>query len=377
MNTKEISEIKKTLSPDRSTIASVCGCYVNASGEIIAKFSRPLGLMGEDEAEKYLFIFKKTISGSLSKNLFNMDFSTAQVSGGEEYKLLSRLRTSELGDEEALDAFYALIAKSVAMKDNYVILLAYAKYDVPFKHIDGNTLADDSSEIFSHIFCSVCPVKASKASLTYDPDEKLFRNNAGASAVSAPEMGFMFPAFDCSRTNIYGALFYTRTTKDTHSDFTGAVFGNDIPMPADAQEESFRALISETLADACDLTAIKEMRRQIEEKIEEHKASGEEEPLTLDGGAIKEILANCGASEEGLAAFSESFKENFGEMTELDPKNLINTKKFELRTPDVVIKVAPDKPELVQTKVIGGAKFIMIRADEGVELNGLNMLIEE
>ncbi len=64
-------------------------------------------------------------------------------------------------------------------------------------------------------------------------------------------------------------------------------------------------------------------------------------------------------------------------MTELDPKNLINTKKFELRTLDVVIKVAPDKPELVQTKVIGGAKFIMIRADEGVEMNGLNMLIEE
>ncbi|CCZ20494.1 putative uncharacterized protein [Candidatus Apopatosoma intestinale] len=62
-------------------------------------------------------------------------------------------------------------------------------------------------------------------------------------------------------------------------------------------------------------------------------------------------------------------------MTELDPKNLINMKKFELRTPDVVIKVAPDKPELVQTKVIGGAKFIMIRADEGVELNGLNMSI--
>ena len=127
MNTKEISEIKKTLSPDRSTIASVCGCYVNASGEIIAKFSRPLGLMGEDEAEKYLSIFKKTISGSLSKNLFNMDFSTAQVSSGEEYKLLSRLRTSELGDEEALDAFYALVAKSVTMKDNYVILLASAK----------------------------------------------------------------------------------------------------------------------------------------------------------------------------------------------------------------------------------------------------------
>ena len=377
MNTKEISEIRKTLSPDRSTIASVCACYVNASGEIIAKFSRPLGMMSEDEAEKYLFIFKKTVSGSLSKNLFNIDNTPAQVSGGEEYKLLSRLRTSELGDTEALDAFYSLISKTVSMKENYVILLASAKYDVPFKHIDGNTLADDSSEIFSHIFCSICPVKASKASLTYDPDEKIFRNNAGASAVSAPELGFMFPAFDCRRTNIYGALFYTRNTKDTHSDFTEAVFGSDIPMPADAQEESFRALIAETLADACDLTAIKEMRRQIEERIEEHKASGEEEPLTLDGGDLKEMLANCGASEERLAAFSESFRENFGEMTELDPKNLINTKKFELRTPDVVIKVAPDKPELVQTKVIGGAKFIMIRADEGVELNGLNMAIEE
>lgn len=377
MNTKEISEIRKTLNPDRSTISSVCGCYVNASGEIIAEFSRPLGLMSEDEAEKYLFIFKKTLSGSLSKNLFCMDFSTAQVSDGAEYKLLSRLRTSELADAEALKDFYTLVSKSLTLKDNYVILLTHAKYDVPFRHADGNTLADDSSEIFSHIICSICPVKASKASLTYDPAEKLFINSAGASAVSAPETGFLFPAFDCRRTNIYGALFYTRNTKDSHSDFTNAIFGNDIPMPADVQEENFRALVSETLADACDLTAIKEMRRRIEEKTEEHKASGSDEPLMLTGTEIKEILTDCGASEEGLTAFSESFRENFGDMTELDPKNLINTKKFELRTPDVIIKVAPDKSDLVRTQVIGGAKYIMILADEGVELNGLDMKIGE
>ena len=377
MNTKEISEIRKTLNPDRSTISSVCGCYVNASGEIIAEFSRPLGLMSEDEAEKYLFIFKKTLSGSLSKNLFCMDFSTAQVSDGAEYKLLSRLRTSELADAEALKDFYTLVSKSLTLKDNYVILLAHAKYDVPFRHADGNTLADDSSEIFSHIICSICPVKASKASLTYDPAEKLFINSAGASAVSAPETGFLFPAFDCRRTNIYGALFYTRNTKDSHSDFTNAIFGNDIPMPADVQEENFRALVSETLADACDLTAIKEMRRRIEEKTEEHKASGSDEPLMLTGTEIKEILADCGASEEGLTAFSESFRENFGDMTELDPKSLRNTKQFELRTPDVIIKVAPDKSDLVRTQVIGGAKYIMILADEGVELNGLDMKIGE
>ena len=44
---------------------------------------------------------------------------------------------------------------------------------------------------------------------------------------------------------------------------------------------------------------------------------------------------------------------------------------------DVVIKVNPERADLVETRVIDGVKYIMIRADSGVELNGLNVEINE
>ena len=48
---------------------------------------------------------------------------------------------------------------------------------------------------------------------------------------------------------------------------------------------------------------------------------------------------------------------------------------FELRTPDVVVKVNPERSDLIETRVIDGLRYILIRADEGVEVNGVNIAI--
>ena len=62
---------------------------------------------------------------------------------------------------------------------------------------------------------------------------------------------------------------------------------------------------------------------------------------------------------------------------QLHPKNIIDNRKFEIKTPDVSIKVAPDKADLIQTRVIGGVKYILINADENVEVNGVNINIAD
>ena len=92
---------------------------------------------------------------------------------------------------------------------------------------------------------------------------------------------------------------------------------------------------------------------------------------------MKEVLETCGISEEKLDRFTGGFNESFGAGKELPPKNVVDPKKFELRTPDVVIKIAPGRTDLVETRVIDGNRYILIRANEGVELNGLNVQIEE
>ena len=45
-------------------------------------------------------------------------------------------------------------------------------------------------------------------------------------------------------------------------------------------------------------------------------------------------------------------------------------------TPDVKIQVAPDKQDLIETRVLGGVKYILIRAEDGVEVNGVAVNIQ-
>ena len=55
----------------------------------------------------------------------------------------------------------------------------------------------------------------------------------------------------------------------------------------------------------------------------------------------------------------------------------IDNKHFEIKTPDVVIKVDPARSDLIETRIIGGIKYIMICADEDVEVNGVSITIKD
>ena len=375
MNEREISEIKRILSPTRNAIHSVHGCYVNAEGAIIAKFNQSVALMEESELEKYLGIFKRTLSGGIGKNLINIPFSSEVVLNGEEHKLLMALRENP-DDESLLDSLYSKIGSSYKSEDNYVILLIRNAYDVPKKNKNDDA-DEDSVGVYTFISCAVCPVKSTKAALTYDSDGKKFVNFGGSNAISAPELGFLFPSFDNRETNIYDTLFYTRSDEETYEELTLALFKNSIKMPAKLQSQTFKTVLAESMESDCSFSLARSVHKQIRDKIEEHKESRDPTPLTLTQTTVKDILSNCGVSNEKLTALEQKFTESFGKTAELPPKNIINPSKFELKTPNVTVNVAKGYEDLVDIKVINGQKFIVIRADEGVEVNGLNVSIEE
>lgn len=377
MNEKEVAEIRRSLSPEKQAIAAVRGCYVNANREIIARFDRSLGLMSDDEAGKYLALFKKVLSGAVDRNLLDIPFSTAQVADAEEHKLLMRLRASELSDEEAVGLFFSRVSAAYASNDNYCILLALNRYDVPYRGKDGAKYEDAGDETFSYLVCAICPVKATKSGLTYDPGEKNFRNYPGDNAISAPEAGFLFPAFDDRKTNIYSTLFYSKSTEESHEELTEALFGGKIEMPASAQSENFRTVLAETLDEECRFEVARAVHNGIAARIAEHKESKDPEPLFLSQTEVRELLASCGVSAEKTAKLDAAYTERFGAGTDLIPKNIIKEKKFELKTPEVFVKVSPGGEHLVETRTIDGVKYILIRADEGVEFNGLNVKVGE
>ena len=375
MNEKEIAELRRRFRADKSSISRVRGCYVNEKREIISQFDQSLGILGQTESEQLLSTLRKTLSGTLGKNLLDIPFDTRQVEEGDQHKLLMALRNSALRDEEAVSAFYQRVIQSLDLEGNYLILLVQDDYDVPYRSKDGERQDDASSEVFRYILCSICPVKQTKEALSYYVYENAFHSISADWVVSAPEMGFLFPSFDERSTNLYDALYYCKDTSQTHPDFVEAVFHAPAPMPAAEQMETFQTLLEDTLSDECRYQVVQSVHGQLREMIEEHKANKVEEPLVVDKGTVRRVLEHSGVSEEHVEAFEERYDDAFGADADLSPRNLVDTKQLEITTPDVTIKVSPDRGDLVETRLIDGARYILIRAEEGVAVNGVPIQI--
>ena len=374
---KEIGEIRRHLRRERSNITALYGCYVNDNKEIITSFRQSTGMMPENESDKYFALLRRTLSGSLGKNLIDITFKTSQVADSPEHKLLMDLRKCQLKDEELLGTFYQKVIDSVCMEGAYLILIGCDSYDVPFKSKDDFSQSDNSDETYTYLICTICPVKQTKANLHYVPEEKIFHDGAMHQMVSAPMLGFLFPAFDNRSTNIYNALYYTHDVKVGQDAFIEAVFNTPAPKPAAEQKKSFEALLTTTLGEECSLDVVQTVHDQICQRIAMHKEAKVPEPLMISKEDVKTVLQECGVSEDRLSKFSVDYDEVFGFETDLHPKNVIDNKHFEIKTPDVVIKVDPTRSDLIETRVIGGVKYIMICADEDVEVNGVNIHIEE
>ena len=379
MNEKEIAEIRRRYRQGKTNIAHVVGCYVNEERQIVARFDQSLTLSGQEETDKFLALLRRTLSGTLGKNLIDITFSTAQVAGqaGDEHALLMALRDSKLQDEAAREELYARAIETLDVEGNYLILLTCDAYDVPGFAKDGQRFEDGSEEVYTGILCSVCPVKMTKPALSYFVVENAFRNRDIDWLVAPPEMGFLFPAFDDHSTNLYGALYYNRDTTHSHTAFTDRIFAAPLPMPAAAQKETFDAILAESLGEACSCQVVQSVQEQLCSMIAEHKESGEPQPLLLDRHAAVRVLEECGVEENRVEAFGQRFEEDFGPEAALPPKNLVDTKHLELRCPDVTIQVNPERGDLVETRIIDGVRYILIRAEEGVEVNGVEVKIGE
>ncbi len=377
MNRKEIGEIRRRVQRDRSNMTAIYGCYVNGQKEIVSEFKQSTGIMPENEAEKYFALLKRALSGTIGKNLLDIRFQTQQVMESTEHKLLMDLRATKLNDEQCRHAFYRKIIDTATLDDGFLILLGCDSYDVPFKSRDDETQQDASGDVFTYILCAVCPVKEAKSTLRYVAENKEFHDGGLAQVAAPPEMGFMFPSFDDRATNIYNALFYTHSPKLGHDSMIEALFGARAPRCAAEQKKSFEALLTTSLGEDCSLDAVQGVHDNMRELIAIHKESRIPEPLLVNKEQLRDALKQSGVGEKGVAKFSIDFDEVFGADMQLHPGNIINQRRIEIKTPDVSISVSADRSDLIETRVIDGVKYILICADENVEVNGVNIQIND
>lgn len=371
MTKQEIAEIKKLLTPKNCSITRICGCYVDGEKNKKTELKQAFLALPEEEMFKYFEILRKTLSGTLGKNLMTLEFPLKSEEEGGTQEFLLRLRDSKLKDDALLEEFYDKIIANYEFVGNYLILVIHDVYDVPGRTSDGIDMEDASDEIYEYILACICPVELSKPGLSYNAVENTFQNRIRDWVVSLPETGFLFPAFTDRSSDIHSALYYSKDPEELKDGFVSELLGCPLPLSAGGQKETFQTLIEETLGEDCGIEVVKNIHEKLTEMAEEHKE--EPEPLVLAKNEVKTILADSGVSNEKLEAFDRCYDETAGETTALLASNVMNTRTFEVKTPDVVIKVSPDRTDLIETRTINGLECLVIRLDGGVMVNGITV----
>lgn len=371
MNKKEVSEIKKLFTKERCAVNRICGCYVDNEKEKRLQFKEAFLSLPEEEMFKYFDIFRKTLSGNIGKNLLNMEFPLEQEMGEGTQKALLALRDSELKDDTILEAFYDRIIETYYHPENYLILLIHGSYDIPAKASDGMEMDDASDYIYNFVLCSICPVNLSKAGLCYNIETNSIEDRVRDWIVELPELGFLFPAFNDRNSDVHSLLYYSKSAKEFSTEIMENVLGCVEPLTAPEQKESFDTIIEDTFGTDCSLETIRTIHENLNELIVE--AADSPDPVVLDKGDVKSLLFRSGATEENLENFEEKYDTFVGEKASVMASNITDTRKFEIKTPDITVKINPNRTDLVDTRIINGKRCLVIEINDAVEVNGIHV----
>ncbi len=371
MNKKEILEIRKQFTPANCAITRIVGCYVDHEKNKKMESKSAFLSLPEEEAFKYFDIFKKTLSGTIGKNMLNMEFPIDQEMPGGNQEFLMKLKGSRLEDDMLLEEFYDKVIATYDYAENYYIIVIHANYDIPGRSSDGIEMYDASDEVYEFILCSICPVALSKAGLSYNAQENCIQDRIRDWVVDKPDKGFLFPAFNDRSTDLHNILYYTKKSEDLQPEMIEQLLGARMPMSAETQKETFQMIIEDTLGEDGDYETVRSIHETLTDMIEEHKE--EPEPLALSKTDVKKVFEQSGVPAEKMEDFDKNFEETAGEKASLLASNIVDTRKFNIETPDIIIKVNPDRADLVETRMIDGRQCLVIAVDDHIEVNGINV----
>ena len=371
MNKKEILEIRKQYTHERCSISRICTCYVDGEKNIKTTMKEAFLSLPEEETFKYFNIFKQTLSGTLGKNLLNLEFPLDAENPGGPQEFLLKLRDSRLQDDALLEEFYNKIIETWYFPENYYIILIHVAYDIPGKSSDGSEMFDASDEVYEYLLCSLCPVKLSKPGLFYNTEHNQIENRIRDWVVEPPVKGFLFPAFNDRSSDIHGMLYFSKQAEELQPDFMESMFGCQLPLTAKSQKESFNTLIADTLGEDADSEMVKNIHEQLTEMVEETKDSPD--PLVLTHPDVKRLFELSGVPEEKMETFDRAYDAAAGEDTALLASNIASGRSFSIETPDVVIKVNPERTDLIETRIIDGKECLVITVNDRIEVNGVNV----
>lgn len=428
MNKKEVLELKRRFKKEAATFTRVCGCYVDGNHNKVCKFGNTFLNLEEDEFYKYLEIANKALSGTIGNNLLELKFPIEEEEVGGRQHILMALRASKLEDENLLDTFYDLVIDTYDHAGNYLIVLFHDAYDVMSRTSDNNNL-DESEEVYEYLICAICPVDLSKPGLGFLEEEHRIGPRVRDWVVGAVDTAFLFPAFNDRSTDIHSTLFYTKNTKEPHSEFMANGLGCGIERTATEQKMAFHSIVRNVLGAEDEHTddVLLDLQQNLSDMIDEYAEThdDDEDVFLLDKEVVTKLLADSEISEEKAAKIEKSVDEAFGDKPPA-AENVIDSKALvqnelrvekmaledqvgtltvqlnekdealaertsqliekqeeidnyiaETKTYDVVLRVKPEKASQIKSQVINGQKCLVIPMDEDehATINGVNTTV--
>ena len=425
INKKEILEIKRSFKKEEASFTRLVGCYVDCNKNKICKFGGKFLNLEEEEFYKYLEIANKSLSGTLGNNLLELSFPLQEEEVGGRQQILMALRESKLEDENLLDTYYDLIIDTYDEVGNYLILLFHDSYDVMTRTSDNDNL-DESEEVYNYLICAICPVALSKPGLGYLEAEGRIGSRIRDWVVGAPDTAFLFPAFTDRSTDIHATLFYTKNTKEPHSEFMANGLGCGVERTATEQKMAFHSIVRNVLGAEDEHTEdiLMDIQQNLSDMIEEYEETHDDDAdaFVLDKATLGKLLEESNVPEEKASRIEKSVDEAFGDKApiaenvidakalvqneirlekkemesqivtlnkQLEDKNSeleertvqlkekeeeIETYMAETRNYDVVLHVKPEKANKIHSSVIDGKKCIVIPMEENEQatINGVN-----
>ena len=95
--------------------------------------------------------------------------------------------------------------------------------------------------------------------------------------------------------------------------------------------------------------------------------------MVLSQAEVRNLLSLSGVEKEKLENFDQHFVAAAGSDASFMAANIMNTRKFEVKTPDVTIQVSPDRADLVERRVIDGRPCLVIPITDQVQVNGITV----
>lgn len=427
MNKKEVAEIKRRFKKEAATFTRVVGCYVDGNHNKVCKIGSTFLNLEDEEFYKYLEIANKALSGTVGNNLLELQFPTEEEAPGGRQQILMALRATGLKDEALLDTYYDLIIDTYDHAGNYLILLFHDVYDVMTKTSDNNKL-DESEEVYEYLICAICPVDLSKPGLGYLEEEQRIGPRIRDWIVGAVDTAFLFPAFTDRSADIHSTLFYTKNTKEPHSEFMANGLGCGAKRTATEQKMAFHSIVRNVLGAEDEHTeeVLLDMQQNLSDMIDEYEETHDEaEVFLLDKAVVDKLMEESHIPEEKAAKIGKCVDEAFGDEPPavehlIDAKALVqnelraeklaleeqvgdltlqlNRKEDELqerttqlaekqeeidqyiaetRTYDVVLHVKPEKASQIRSRMIDGQKCLVIpmAEDEHAAINGVNTMV--